>query len=1016
MVDASGTLNGRRSSESSRTLPGPAFRKDHIGQDRSRSMSATMTPQFRAMLESGRVPRPPIPPALSGRDSPAAKPQRSRTPIVYPALLSRVAEAFKSRIVLQDRVKDGLTYKDAFDGREAVDKIAYIIKTTDRNLALLLGRALDAQKFFHAVTYDHRLRDSANDLYQFRTKLPSPFIPGSISSDDVPLPSGVFTLLTDCYSPTCSRDQLCYSIACPRRLEQQARLNMKPQPGLKKQISRESLGDLVEPGTLWIHTVPQEVVNSVSDAEKKRQEAINEVIYTERDFVRDMEYLRDLWMKPLRESDIIPEPRRSDFLEQVFWNINDIIAVNTRLRDALNKRQKSYAVVEQIGDVLLEAVPHFGPFVSYGAHQLYGKYEFEKEKSSNPAFAQFVEEVERRPESRKLELNGYLTKPTTRLARYPLLLGAVLKHTSDDSPDKVALPKAIEIVREFLKAVNHETGKAENRFNLLQLDQQLIFRPGEEVDLRLKEEGRELIYKGALKKQGDSSELQVFLFDHALLMVKPKSKVEQYKVYRRPIPLELLLVSAPDDFPTGKSKDKEKQKLLKNSPHAPAVVVKESKGGFSITFVHLGRKYYQMTLWASTYVSQRKWVENIQKQQDLMHERSTVFETVTLSEGFFIGPNSVNCAAPFSDGKRAVYGTDDGVYISNLWERREPLRVLALKDVSQVDVLEDYQLLIVLSERQVITFPLDALDPMDPLAALKRGKRIASHISFFKAGVCLGKTLVCVVKASPLSSTIKTLEPIDQNVRGRSKPTFKKLLQGGNDTLRVFKEFYIPVQSSSIHFLKTKLCVGCTNGFEIVDLETLDTQGLLDPSDQSLDFVRKREGLRPLAIYRIESEFLLCYDEFAFYVNRTGWRSRKEFMVYWEGYPTGFALHYPYVLAFEPTFVEIRHVETGAMSQIIQGNNLRLLFADTPPSTTHSASQYQQYNPYQQGYGYNQYGQQSPYGSRPSLNGYGGQAPYANSYQAPPQRPNSSVGRDEILMVSDDRVMRLRMASPAQTS
>ncbi|KAH9832563.1 CNH-domain-containing protein [Rhodofomes roseus] len=1081
MVDISSTTNGRRSSESSRTLPGLAFRKDHVGQDRSRSMSATMTPQFRAMIESGRVPRPPIPPGMGGRDSPAAKPQRSRTPIVYPALLSRVAEAFKARIVLQDRVKDGLTYKDAFDGREAVDKIAYIIKTTDRNLALLLGRALDAQKFFHAVTYDHRLRDSANDLYQFRTKLPSPFVSGelvnveedgegitkapgrplindgadtsapkespspttesdaektfkdgsrptspsppdsvisppsrprrgSIASDDVPLPSGVFTLLTDCYSPTCSRDQLCYSIACPRRLEQQARLNMKPQPGLKKQISRESLGDLVEPGTLWIHTVPQEVVNSVSDTEKKRQEAINEVMYTERDFVRDMEYLRDLWMKPLKELDIIPEPRRSDFLEQVFWNINDIIAVNTRLRDALNKRQKSYAVVDQIGDVLLEAVPHFAPFVSYGAHQLYGKYEFEKEKSSNPAFAQFVEEVERRPESRKLELNGYLTKPTTRLARYPLLLEAVLKHTPEDNPDKTVLPKVVEIVREFLKAVNNETGKAENRFNLLQLDQQLIFRPGEEVDLRLKEEGRELIYKGALKKQGDSAELQVFLFDHALLMVKPKSKVEQYKVYRRPIPLELLLVSAPDEFPTGKPKDREKQKLLKNSPHAPAVAVKESKGGFSITFVHLGRKYYQMTLWASTYVSQRKWVENIQKQQDLMHERSLVFETETLSEGFFLGPNRVNCAAPFNNGKRAVYGTDDGVYISNLWERREPLRVLALKDVSQVDVLEDYQLLIVLSERQVITFPLDALDPMDPLAALKRGKRIASHISFFKAGVCLGKTLVCVVKASPLSSTIKTLEPIDQNVRGRSKPTFKKLLQGGNDTLRVFKEFYIPVQSSSIHFLKTKLCVGCTNGFEIVDLETLDTQGLLDPSDQSLDFVRRREGLRPLAIYRIESEFLLCYDEFAFYVNRTGWRSRKDFMVYWEGYPTGFALHYPYVLAFEPTFVEIRHVETGAMSQIIQGNNLRLLFADTPPSTTNSASQYQQYTPYQQGYGYNQYpANQSGYGAASA------QGAYANPYQPQP-RPHSTAGRDEILMVSDDRVMRLQMASPSSMS
>lgn len=356
--------------------------------------------------------------------------------------MSRVAEAFQTRVTTSERVKDGLTYKDAFDGREAVDKIAYIIKTTDRCLALLLGRALDAQKFFHDVTYDHRLRDSANELYQFRTRLASPFVSGedivttpntnggarrptmaprdsvaessvgddvstlvdtpdhvrpgppdadAAAADEDELPSGVFTLLTDCYSPTCTRDRLCYSIACPRRLEQQSRLNLKQEPGLKRSISRESLGDLVEPGTLWVHSVPQEVVDSVSETEKKRQEAINEVIYTERDFVRDMEYLRDVWIKPLQTSNIIPEERRQDFLSQVFWNINDIISVNTRLRDALNKRQKSYAVVEKIGDILLDAVPHFAPFVNYGAHQLYGKYEFEKEKNSNPAFAAFVE-------------------------------------------------------------------------------------------------------------------------------------------------------------------------------------------------------------------------------------------------------------------------------------------------------------------------------------------------------------------------------------------------------------------------------------------------------------------------------------------------------------------------------------------------------------------------------------------------------------------------------------------------
>ena len=96
-------------------------------------------------------------------------------------------------------------------------------------------------------------------------------------------------------------------------------------------------------------------------------------------------------MNRLKEEDIIPQARRTDFLGQVFWNVLDIIIVNTRLRDALTKRQKSYAVVDRIGDIFLEFVPHFAPFVEYGAHQLYGKYEFEREKNTNPAFAHFVE-------------------------------------------------------------------------------------------------------------------------------------------------------------------------------------------------------------------------------------------------------------------------------------------------------------------------------------------------------------------------------------------------------------------------------------------------------------------------------------------------------------------------------------------------------------------------------------------------------------------------------------------------
>lgn len=135
----------------------------------------------------------------------------------------------------------------------------------------------------------------------------------------------------------------------------------------------------------------QDILDSVDDTEKKRQEAINEVIYTERDFVRDLEYLRDSWVKPLISQDVIAADRKEDFVRQVFWNVHDVLSVNLPLAERLTKRQKQQPVVSTIGDLFMERVPLFEPFVTYGAHQLFGKYEFEKEKGANPAFQRFVD-------------------------------------------------------------------------------------------------------------------------------------------------------------------------------------------------------------------------------------------------------------------------------------------------------------------------------------------------------------------------------------------------------------------------------------------------------------------------------------------------------------------------------------------------------------------------------------------------------------------------------------------------
>lgn len=577
-----------------------------------------------------------------------------RLPLVYPAMLAKVAECFRNKIITGDRTKNELTYKNAFSGSEAVDVLSYIIRTTDRNLALLLGRALDAQKFFHDVTYEHRLRDSQSEMYQFRENLMDE------PEDKAPV-NGVFVLLSECYSPTCTRESLCYSIACPRRLEQVSRLNLKMGPGLREDgpiTMNDDVVDKTDEQKLWINSVPKEVADSIGEQEKKRQEVISEICYTERDFVKDLEYLRDFWILPLRSKNSpIPPNRREKVVKNIFSNIVDhpsIHVVSSRFANSLTNRQQKDPVVRNVGDIFLEYVPMFEPFIWYGSKQLEGKFEFENERSVNPYFTKFVDEIERRKESRKLELNGYLTKPTTRLARYPLLLENVLKYTEDGAPDKEDIPKVLVIIRDLLGRVNAESGKAENRFNLRRLHEQLRFRPNERVDLKLTEEGRELVFKSQFgKSPADLSEITAYLFDHAVLLVRIKQngQKEEIKAYRRPIPLELLAIREMDEvIPQAGAVKRSSSSLLPGIRANNAEARKGEVNAWPITFRHLGKAGYELALYASNQAARKKWLEFIDTAQQRLRKRADFFNTTVISSNFFVGSNQIRCVTPH--GKR----------------------------------------------------------------------------------------------------------------------------------------------------------------------------------------------------------------------------------------------------------------------------------------------------------------------------------------------------------------------------
>ena len=109
---------------------------------------------------------------------------------------------------------------------------------------------------------------------------------------------------------------------------------------------------------------------------------------------------------------------------------------------------------------------------------------------------------------------------------------------------------------------------------------------------------------------------------------------------------------------------------------------------------------------------------------------------------------------------------------------------------------------------------------------------------------------------------------------------------------------------------------------------------------------KRCESARPVGMFRSsDDEFLLCYDggaryefyspsemihwafvEFGMYVDKRGTPSRSPPTLEWEGVATHAAWHPPYVVLFSPSFIEVRHVDTGRLAQIIPGNDIRCIW------------------------------------------------------------------------------------------
>lgn len=158
------------------------------------------------------------------------------------------------------------------------------------------------------------------------------------------------------------------------------------------------------------------------------------------------------------------------------------------------------------------------------------------------------------------------------------------------------------------------------------------------------------------------------------------------------------------------------------------------------------------------------------------------------------------------------------------------------------------------------------------------------------------------------------------------KSRFPPLRSGKTEYFRDFDEFYIPTECMGINLFTSALAVSTQKGFEILTLDKKQPISIPDLEAPHVTAIaQKLAGQKPLGMFRLsDQEFLLVYEECAVYVNKHGDISRSVIMEF-VGKARNAALYGPYVLLFDPDFVEIRNAQNGRLRQVIAGRDVKCL-------------------------------------------------------------------------------------------
>ncbi|KAM6063378.1 rho guanine nucleotide exchange factor 4 isoform 2-T2 [Chlamydotis macqueenii] len=283
--------------------------------------------------------------------------------------------------------------------------------------------------------------------------------------------------------------------------------------------------------------------------DQMRTNVINEIISTERDYIKHLKDICEGYIKQCRKrADMFTEEQ----LKTIFGNIEDIYRCQKKFVKALEKKfNKDHPHLSEVGSCFLEYQTEFQIYSEYCNNHPNACMELSRLTKVNK-YVYFFEACRLLQKMIDISLDGFLLTPVQKICKYPLQLAELLKYTNPQHRDFKDVEAALNAMKNVARLINERKRRLENIDKIAQWQSSIEDWEGEDVLVR----SSELIYSGELTKishpQAKSQQRMFFLFDHQLVCCKKDLLRRDILYYKSRINMDDMEILDVED---GKDKD-----------------------------------------------------------------------------------------------------------------------------------------------------------------------------------------------------------------------------------------------------------------------------------------------------------------------------------------------------------------------------------------------------------------------------------------------------------------------------